>query len=105
MGFLDKLFKGKGKPKQPQNVEAVRRHFKLGTQYGQREEWQKAIAEFKEVVALDPDHAAAHQMLALSYGAIMDRDSALRHYERLKKLDPTKARQLAAQPMFAILLR
>ena len=105
MGFLDRLFKGKGRGRQPQDPQAVQRHFNLGTQYGQSEEWHKAIAEFKAVVALDPDHAAAHQMLALSYGAIMDRDSALRHYELLKKLDPTRARQLAAQPMFAILLR
>lgn len=105
MGFLDRLFKGKGKRRQPQDPEAVQRHFNLGAQHGQNEEWQKAITEFKAVVAMQPDHAAAHQMLALSYGAIMDRASALRHYERLKKLDPKRAQQLAAQPMFAILLR
>jgi Tfp pilus assembly protein PilF len=101
MGFLDKLFKGK----QRQDQEAIRRHFKKGTQYGQNQEWHKAIAEFEAIVAIKFDHAGAHQTLALSYGAIMDRSSALRHYELLKVLDPTKARQLAAQPAFKILLK
>jgi Tfp pilus assembly protein PilF len=105
MGFLDNLFKGRSKMKQPKDQQAVQRHFKKGTQYGQNEKWRQAIAEFKAVVEIQPDHAGAHQMLALSYGAIMDRTSALRHYELLKKLDPKRAQQLAAQPAFAVLLK
>ena len=99
MGFLDKLFGGKAKQKEAEE------HLERGIAHSQREDWPKAIQEFEEAVRINPDLAKAHQLLALYYGAVMDKEKALEQYGVLKKLDPKLAQQLANTPAFSLLLR
>jgi len=79
--------------------------FAQGARHAQRQEWPQAIAAFQEAVRLKPDFAQAHQMLALSYGAVMDTQAALKHYEILKGLDEHLAQHLADTPAFMLILR
>jgi hypothetical protein len=43
--------------------------------------------------------------LCLSYGATMDLDSARKHYDILKKLDPVLADRVANSPAGMLILR
>ncbi|GAG30820.1 unnamed protein product, partial [marine sediment metagenome] len=99
-----------GEIARPAAAEAARQrqaeeHLRKGINHSQKEHWRPAIEEFKKAVELRPDFAKAHQLLAMAYGAVMDRKSALKHYETLKKLNPTMAKQLANTPAFSLLLR
>jgi tetratricopeptide (TPR) repeat protein len=53
-----------------------------------------AIEAYEHAIRIDPKSADAHYDLALAYHRIKDRQSALKHYEVLKRLDRQLARQL-----------
>jgi len=99
-----KLFKGKSKKEKTENKEAEA-YFEKGAELGQKQQWPEAIQALKEAVRLDPDHAKAHMTLMLSYAGAMDLDSAKKHYEILKKLDPALAKKIEDSPAGMLILR
>jgi Flp pilus assembly protein TadD len=100
MSFLNSLF-GKGQDNKAQAED----YFSKGAALGQAQKWPEAISALKEAVRLNPNHAKAHMSLAMCYGGTMDFDSARRHYEILKTLNPELANRLANSPAGALMLR
>jgi Flp pilus assembly protein TadD len=96
MGVFGKLFKGGG--------AAAEAHFQNGAELGKRQQWGPAKAELLEAVKLNPKHVKAHMALAMAYGALMDMDSAKRHFSKLKELDPALARQFENTPAGTLIL-
>lgn len=100
MSFLRKLF-----GKEQGDSALAQEYFEKGAEHAKQEEWGQAIADLKEAVRLNPKHAKAHMGLCMSYGGAMDLDSARRHYEILKELDPALAERLANSPAGMLILR
>jgi len=90
---------------EPAKQRQAEEHLRRGISHSQKENWRPAIEEFRKAVELEPDFAKAHQLLAMSFGAVMDKKNALKHYQTLKKLNPAMAKQLANTPAFSLLLR
>jgi len=112
MNFLRNLFgKTQSKPAQQENdLVLAEEYFTKATgiatrQNPQPEDWQKAIGLLNETVRLNPKHAKAQMSLCMCYGGLMDFDSARRHYEILKQLDPNLANRLAQTPAGMMILR
>ena len=99
MSFFKSLFGGN------QSNAKADEYFSQGAALGQAQKWPEAIKALNEAVRLNPNHAKAHMSLAMCYGGIMDFDSARKHYEILKKLDPELAGRLANSPAGALMLR
>jgi len=100
MGFLEKMFGNK------QNDQALaQEYFDKGAQYAQQQQWPQAIEALKEAVRLNPKHAKAHMALCMSYGGAMDLESARKHFDILKKLDPELANRVANSPAGMMILR
>jgi Flp pilus assembly protein TadD len=98
------MFKSLFGKKQDNNNEA-QNYFSKGAALGQEQKWPEAIQALTEAVRLNPNHAKAHMCLVMCYGGAMDLDSARRHYETLKKLDPALASAVANTPAGMLLLR
>ncbi len=98
MGLFKNLFGGESKSQ-------AEDHFTKGAELAKQEKWQESIKHLTEAVRLNPKHAKAHMSLCLAYGATVDFDSARRHYDILKKLDPALADRLANTPAGMMILR
>lgn len=117
MGILDWLFRKRETQEKDQTakrqttkekdhtVQQAEELFRIGAEYGQKQQWQQCIEALQEAIRIKPDFAKAHQLIALAYVAIMDKDSAMKHYEILKKLDPVLAKQLEETPSFIMMTR
>lgn len=66
----------------------------LGVVYGQLGRFRESIEAFQRAVQLKPDFAEAHCGLGISYIMAGDKDSAIKEYEILKKLDTAQADKL-----------
>jgi Flp pilus assembly protein TadD len=53
-----------------------------------RKDWSGAIRSFRAVIAKEPTHADAHNMLGYSYRSSGDLTSAMRHYQEALRLLP-----------------
>ena len=89
-----------------QNLKALAEdHFSKGAALAQAQQWPAAIEALSEAVRLNPNHAKAHMGLVMCYGATTNMDSARKHYEILKKLDPALASRVEDSPAGMLLLR
>ena len=64
-------------------------HFEQGLAYYDEGRYEEAIAEFLEVVRLDPDNVNAHYNLGLAYQKTGDLNSAMDKYLQVIRLDPS----------------
>ena len=100
MSFLQGLFKQNGK-----NHKQAVQHVQAGIDLIRSQRWDQAILELKKAVEIEPDFAKAHQLLAISYGGKLDRESAVKHFQILRTLDQSMAKELEDNPLFSMLLR
>jgi tetratricopeptide (TPR) repeat protein len=64
-------------------------HLERGNAYLQEQKYAEAVIEFKNVLQLDPNHAAAHYGLAKSYLGQKDLQRAYWELQESSRLDPT----------------
>src|SRR3990172_4499679 len=64
-------------------------HLERGNAYLQEQKYAEAVIEFKNVLQLDPNHAAAHYGLAKSYLGQKDLQRAYWELQESARLDPT----------------
>jgi tetratricopeptide (TPR) repeat protein len=64
-------------------------HLERGNAYLQEQKYAEAVIEFKNVLQLDPNHAAAHYGLAKSYLGQRDLQRAYWELQESARLDPT----------------
>jgi tetratricopeptide (TPR) repeat protein len=57
-----------------------------------KEEWDKAINDFREAVRLDPTNAAGYQYLGVAYLGNNELDKAITNFSGAIQLDPTSAK-------------
>ena len=70
-------------------------HYSAGLALYNLKRYREALAELKQVVALNPKHAPGHFGLALTYLATGERKGAEKEQELLEPLDPIYAAKLA----------
>jgi Flp pilus assembly protein TadD len=99
------LFKKRSGSSVKENIAKAEEIFLQGAELAKQQKFQEAIAKLTEAISLNPNHAKAHMSLCLSYGATMDLDSARKHYDILKKLDPVLADRVANSPAGMMILR
>ena len=63
-------------------------YVELGQLYAQQQQWQQAIASYREAIALDPDFAKAHRRLAVVMNKSGDPDQAANHLFKSFQLQP-----------------
>lgn len=63
-------------------------HLNLGVNFAEKEELDKAIAEFRKILDIDPFDKDAHFNLAVIYSKQQDYKMAIREYEDVLRLDP-----------------
>jgi len=66
----------------------------LGTAYGRLNQPKEAIRAFEKAIRIRPDFVEAHYNLGVTSLVVGNKDSALKQYEILKKLDTEKAKNL-----------
>ncbi|HEV2827400.1 MAG TPA: TonB family protein [Pyrinomonadaceae bacterium] len=69
-------------------------HYSAGLTYSRMRRYYEAIAELKQVIALNPKLAQAYYGLALSYIAVGDLKAARNQQETLESLDPVYAAKI-----------
>jgi tetratricopeptide (TPR) repeat protein len=65
----------------PQNPE-IQKHIDKGIQFGNGGDFEKAIAEFKEVLKLDPKNVHAYNNIGVAYFRIGNLDQAIAYYSK-----------------------
>ncbi len=70
-------------------------HYAAGLALYHLQRYRDALAELKQVIALNPQHAPGHFGLALAYLATGERKAAEKEQEVLEPLDPVYAAKLA----------
>ncbi len=65
-----------------------RAHFDLGTYYGTRNIFDKAIEEFNKVLELDPDYNEVHNYLGYLYLRMGDPKKSIEHFKTYVSLNP-----------------
>ena len=68
--------------------ELVKTHSNLGYLYAKRKEWDKAIAEYLEVLEYNPKDKNAHFNLGYLYTQQKDYQKAIKEYEEVLAIDP-----------------
>ncbi|GAI18249.1 unnamed protein product, partial [marine sediment metagenome] len=66
-------------------------HHLLGIAYGEKEEFNLAIAEFQEALKLNPDEATIHSNLAVAYFKKGLTDEAIQEFQEALALNPDSA--------------
>ena len=64
-------------------------HYLMALNYYRKKDFAQAIAEFKEVLKLDPKYSLATFYLGLAYGEASDFDTAIVYLNKALELDPT----------------
>jgi len=82
--------------KEPKNINV---RTDLGLTFFLREprDVERAIKEYKQSLAIDPDHEVTLQNLALAYGENGDKESLRTTIEKLKKINPKNPAVLKAE--------
>jgi tetratricopeptide (TPR) repeat protein len=62
--------------------------FELGKTYYKAGQWEQAVAAFKQVLTLDPQHQAAYANLGAAYHRQNQLDQAEAHYQKALDLNP-----------------
>ena len=76
------LSAAKTSPSSPQNRN------NLGDYYARRQQWDKAIQEFKTAIRLKPNYADAYHNLANTYRRIGRDDLAIQNYQKALQINP-----------------
>ena len=63
-------------------------HVELGVTYAGAGEYDKAIAEFKKAIAIDPNYGRAYNWLGLTYSNQGKYDLAVRFYQKAISINP-----------------
>lgn len=63
-------------------------YVELGELYARQQQWQQAIASYREAIALDPDFAIAHRRLAVVMNKSGDLDQTANHLFKSFQLQP-----------------
>ncbi|MEW5958750.1 MAG: tetratricopeptide repeat protein [Chloroflexota bacterium] len=71
----------------PENSPA-QEHFELAVEYYDQEQWNQAIAEFQEVIRLEPDFGPAYRGLGYSYAFSEQIQPAIDALEKYLELEP-----------------
>lgn len=81
----------KNKKIKPKDEVSARKraHYNLGFIYAQKKELDKAIQEYKKVLAIDPEDKDAHFNLGYLYVLKEDFVSAVKEYEQVFAIDPS----------------
>ncbi len=69
----------------------IRPYSNLGEAYDKQGNYEKAIREFKEAIALEPNYTFALNNLGNVYGKLKQFELALGYFERVVQIDPTYA--------------
>lgn len=64
-------------------------HNNLGDLYGRQGNLEKAVAEFKTAIQLNPNYADAHHNLANTYSQMGEIELAIEYYQKATELNPT----------------
>jgi tetratricopeptide (TPR) repeat protein len=67
---------------------SVQAYLSRGVEYGEKNDLDRAIAEFSEAIRLDPKHALAFYNRGKAYGLKKDYDRAIADYTEAIRLDP-----------------
>ncbi|HDH53628.1 MAG TPA: tetratricopeptide repeat protein, partial [Nitrospirae bacterium] len=70
-------------------VAAKKKHFERGVSYFEKEDFKKAIIEFKNVIQIDTMHADAHFYLGKAYLKFGKTDSAIKELEKAVEIKPS----------------
>ncbi|XP_041977159.1 tetratricopeptide repeat protein 37 [Aricia agestis] len=65
--------------------------FRLGLHYLNRREWENAIAKFRDVIKINQSHVLAFECLADAYFSRGSFTSALKAYNKVISMDPSKS--------------
>ena len=68
--------------------KAPHAHYNLGFFYGKRGRFDDAIAQFKETLAIDPNHVNAHNNLGLAYDGKGMLDEAIAEFNKTLAINP-----------------
>ena len=71
-----------------ENPFSVEVHFQLGRFYYNEKEYDKAIVQFQNVLAIFPNHSNSLYSLGLCYEMKGEKDKALKEYEKVLELNP-----------------
>jgi tetratricopeptide (TPR) repeat protein len=71
--------------------KAPHAHYNLGFFYGKRGRFDDAITQFKETLAIDPNHANAHNNLGLAYDGKGMLDEAISEFNKTLAINPRLA--------------
>ena len=74
----------------PDSIDARNTYGRALLEHGRYDE---AIAQFKAVLRVEPDHADAHMNLALTFRQLGRTQEAARHYTEALRLNPALGRQ------------
>ncbi len=66
----------------------------MGYCYRKVKQFDKALDAYKQAISLKPDFSYPHEYMARTYLAMGNKDSAMREYEILKRLDAKMAAEL-----------
>jgi tetratricopeptide (TPR) repeat protein len=81
--------------------ERFARHTQRGETYVEAGEWQQALIEYRNALAIDPESAAASQRIAELLEAVGRPGDALFYYQEATRLDPDRnGARLAAARLF-----
>ena len=84
----------------------VEAHFQKGQEYNRAGQLLEAASEFRTVIALDPENAAAHHNLGVTHIQLQDLSSAISEFEiavELEPKDPDTRYQLGASYLYLAL--
>jgi Flp pilus assembly protein TadD len=70
------------------NQEMIEQHYQLGMAHKNEGRYEEAVAEFKAILELDPDHPGAHLGLGLVYGFTGMFDESIEEMARAVQLRP-----------------
>ena len=71
--------------------KAPNAHYNLGFFYGKQGRFDEAITQFKETLAIDPNHANAHNNLGLAYDGKGMLDEAIAAFNKTLAINPRLA--------------
>ncbi|MGU3538668.1 tetratricopeptide repeat protein [Methylobacterium sp. A54F] len=83
--------------KRETTTSVVNAYFNRGLAYANKEDYERAIADFSESIRLDPSNVDAIRKRGESYESLEQYDRALKDLDQAVRLDPKDARNFAAR--------